>query len=100
MEKKRLTAKDFDQRILELYDHYAHGKITKREFLKKIGKYTAVGVTALTVFNSLAPNYALAEQVSFNDPDIKANNITYQSANGKDTEGNKRRTGSTVQNLA
>ena len=23
MEKKRLTAKDFDQRILELYDHYA-----------------------------------------------------------------------------
>jgi carboxymethylenebutenolidase len=32
--KNRLTAKDFDQRILELYDHYAHGKITKREFLK------------------------------------------------------------------
>ena len=85
MEKKRLTAKDFDQRILELYDHYAHGKITKREFLKNIGKYTAVGVTALTVFNSLAPNYALAEQVSFNDPDIKANNITYQSANGNGT---------------
>ena len=36
MEKKRLTAKDFDQKILELYDHYAHGKITKREFLKKL----------------------------------------------------------------
>jgi len=85
MENKRLTAKDFDQRILELYDHYAHGKITKREFLKNIGKYTAVGVTALSVFNSLAPNYALAEQVSFNDPDIKANNITYQSANGNGT---------------
>ena len=33
--EKRLTAKDFDQRILELYDHYAHEKITKREFLKK-----------------------------------------------------------------
>jgi len=85
MENKRLTAKDFDQRILELYDHYAHGKITKREFLKNIGKYTAVGVTALSVFNSLAPNYALAEQVNFNDPDIKANNITYQSANGNGT---------------
>ena len=42
--KNRLTAKDFDQRILELYDHYAHGKITKREFLKNIGKYTAAGV--------------------------------------------------------
>ena len=80
--KNRLTAKDFDQRILELYDHYAHGKITKREFLKNIGKYTAAGVTALSIFNSLAPNYALAEQVNFNDPDIKANYITYKSENG------------------
>ena len=76
--KNRLTAKDFDQRILELYDHYAHGKIDKREFLKRAGKYAAAGVTALTIFNSLAPNYALAEQVSFNDPDIKANYITYR----------------------
>lgn len=37
------------------------------------------------MFNSLAPNYALAEQVSFNDPEIKANNITYESANGNGT---------------
>ena len=82
MNKKRLTAKDFDQKILELYDHYAHGKITKRDFLKSIGKYTATGVTALSVFNSLIPNYAYAEQVSFNDPDIKANYISYKSENG------------------
>ena len=82
MDKKRLTAKNFDQKILELYDYYAHGKITKREFLKNIGKYTAVGVTAMSVFDSLSPNYAFAEQVSFNDPEIKANNITYDSPNG------------------
>ena len=86
--KNRLTAKDFDQRILELYDHYAHGKIDKREFLKRAGKYAAAGVTALTIFNSLAPNYALAEQVSFNDPDIKANYIMYRSENGNgDVQG-------------
>ena len=82
IDKKKLTAKDFDQKILELYDYYAHGKITKREFLKNIGKYTAVGVTAMSVFDSLSPNYAFAEQVSFNDPEIKANNITYDSPNG------------------
>ena len=51
--KNRLTAKDFDQRILELYDHYAHGKINKREFLKRAGKYTAAGITALTIFNNI-----------------------------------------------
>ena len=85
MKQKRLTAKDFDQRILDLYDYYAHGKITKREFLKNIGKYTAAGVTALSVFNSLTPNYALAEQVSFNDPDIKATYVDYKSDNGNGT---------------
>ena len=31
----RMTAKDFDQELLELYDYYAHGKITKREFLDR-----------------------------------------------------------------
>ena len=72
MKNKRLTAKDFDPKILELYDHYAHGKMTKRELLKNIGKYTAAGVTALSVFNNLMPNYTLAEQVNFNDPEIKA----------------------------
>ena len=29
----RMTAKDFHPALLELYDFYAHGKITKREFL-------------------------------------------------------------------
>lgn len=82
MNQKRLTAKDFDQRILDLYDYYAHGKITKREFLKNIGKYTTAGVTALSIFNSLAPNYAFAEQISFNDPDIKATYVDYKSENG------------------
>jgi len=82
MKNKRLTAKDFDPKILELYDHYAHGKMTKRELLKNIGKYTAAGVTALSVFNNLMPNYALAEQINFNDPEIKANYITYNSGNG------------------
>lgn len=82
MKNKRLTAKDFDPKILELYDHYAHGKMTKRELLKNIGKYTAAGVTALSVFNNLMPNYALAEQVNFNDPEIKANYTTYNSGNG------------------
>ena len=29
----RLTAKDFPQELLDYYDYYAHGKISKREFL-------------------------------------------------------------------
>ena len=66
----RLTAKDFPQELLDYYDYYAHGKITKREFLNLAARYAAGGVTALALFNMLKPNYALAEQVKFTDPDI------------------------------
>ncbi|MBB5722679.1 carboxymethylenebutenolidase [Loktanella ponticola] len=78
----RMTAKDFDQGLLDLYDFYAHGKITKREFLDKAGRYAVGGVTAMALLNMLSPNYAMAEQVSFNDEDIVADYITYPSPNG------------------
>ena len=78
----RMTAKDFDQDLLDLYDFYAHGKITKREFLDRAGRYAVGGATALTLLNMLSPNYAQAQQVSFNDPDIVADYITYPSPNG------------------
>lgn len=78
----RLTAKDFPQELLDYYDYYAHGKITKREFLQMAGKYAVGGVTALALFNLLKPNYALAEQVEFTDPAIKPEYIEYPSPNG------------------
>lgn len=80
---KRLTAKDFDQELLDLYDHYAHGIIARREFLDRAGKFAlASGVGAAVLLDMLKPDYALAEQVSFNDPDIKATYVNYSSPNG------------------
>lgn len=78
----RLTAKDFPQELLDYYDYYAHGKISKREFLNLAAKYAVGGVTALALFNMLKPNYALAEQVKFTDPDILPEYIHYPSPNG------------------
>jgi len=39
-------------------------------------------VTAVALFNMLKPDYAMAEQVSFNDPEIKATFESYDSPNG------------------
>jgi carboxymethylenebutenolidase len=78
----RMTAKDFHPEILELYDFYAHGKITKREFLDRAGKFAVGGLTAAAILGMMSPNYALAEQVSFNDPDITGDYIMYPSPNG------------------
>jgi carboxymethylenebutenolidase len=78
----RMTAKDFSPDLLELYDFYAHGKISKREFLEKAGRFTLGGLTATAVLAMMKPNYALAEQVSFTDPDIVADYVTYPSPDG------------------
>ncbi|GKY90190.1 YghX family hydrolase [Sinisalibacter aestuarii] len=78
----RMTAKDFDQDLLDLYDFYAHGLMSKREFLEKAGKYAVGGLTAAALLDMLSPDYALAEQVSFTDPDIVPEYITYPSPNG------------------
>lgn len=78
----RMTAKDFPQELLDYYDYYAHGKINKREFLNLAARYAVGGVTALALFNMLKPNYALAEQVKFTDPDIRPEYIIYPSPDG------------------
>ncbi len=78
----RMTAKDFSPELLELYDFYAHGIISKREFLDRAGKFTVGGLTAMALLGVMSPDYAMAEQVSFNDPDIIGEYITYGSPGG------------------
>jgi len=78
----RLTASDFDQELLDLYDFYAHGKITRREFLERSSEWTIGGIGGLALLDLMSPDYALAEQVSFNDPDITPAYTTYPSPNG------------------
>lgn len=78
----RLTAKDFPQELLDYYDYYAHGKLSKREFLQLATRYAVGGMTALALFDLLKPNYALATQVEFTDPDILPEYIHYPSPNG------------------
>lgn len=78
----RMTAKDFAPELLELYDFYVHGAITKREFLLRSAKFAVGGLTGASILASLQPNYAWAEQVSFTDPDIKAEYINYPSPQG------------------
>lgn len=79
---RRMTARDFDPELLELYDHYAHGMITKREFLDRAGKFALGGVAAGALLQMLSPNYALAQQVNFNDEAILPDYITYASPDG------------------
>ncbi|CAE6937728.1 dienelactone hydrolase family protein [Vibrio alginolyticus] len=70
------------QEAFDWYDEYAHGKISRREFINRLGGLAVLGFSAAALIEALTPNYALAEQVSFNDPDIKATYQTFPSPNG------------------
>jgi carboxymethylenebutenolidase len=83
MQRKR--ASDFDPHILELYDGYIHGALSKRAFLEQAARYTAGGLAAAAVLESLQPNYALAQQVAPDDPAIRTETITYDSPRGNGT---------------
>lgn len=79
---ERMTAKDFPQELLDLYDFYAHGKITKREFMTGAAKFAVAGVTAAMLLDQLSPNYAHAQQVMPDDPSITTERMSYDSPNG------------------
>ncbi|RPH28595.1 dienelactone hydrolase family protein [Buttiauxella warmboldiae] len=78
----RLTAKDFPAELLEYFDFYVHGKISKREFLDLAGKFVVGGLSAVALGTLLTPDYAYATQVEFTDPEIVAQYIEYSSPQG------------------
>jgi len=80
MQRKR--ASDFDPRILELYDGYVHGTLSKRSFLEQAARITAGGLAAAAVLESLQPNYARAAQVAPDDPAIRTEAAEYDSPRG------------------
>jgi carboxymethylenebutenolidase len=74
-----ITQPEIDQQVFDLYDEYCHGRIDRREFLKRAG---AMGAAALVMAQGLLPNYARAQTISFTDPRIKASYVTYPSPGG------------------
>ena len=76
MERKQ--AAQFDQKILNLYDDFAHGRLDRREYLKQLSAFAVGGLTVEALVASLSPNYAWAEQVKADDPRIKAETVSYK----------------------
>lgn len=78
----RSTAADYPQELLDLFHEYQHGEISRRDFLDRAKRYAIGGVTVMALFEALKPNYALAQQVSKDDPGIKVSYETVESPQG------------------
>ncbi len=80
MERKK--ASDFPQDVINLFDGYVHGMMSRRDFLDRAAKYAIGGFTAAAMLESLRPNYALAQQVAKNDARIRTEYLNYPSPQG------------------
>ena len=76
-----MTSK-IDQRVFDLYDEYCHGRIDRREFLKRASLISVAGVSGLTMAQALLPRYAQAQTISFTDQRIQARYVSYPSPGG------------------
>jgi carboxymethylenebutenolidase len=83
MERKK--ASDFPQPLLDLFDRYVHGEISRRSFLDGAQKFAVGGVTATTLWEMLRPNYAWAIQVAKDDTRIKSETASVASPRGNGT---------------
>jgi len=81
----RLTAQDFDQELLILFDAYVHGNLDRRGFLARAQKFAKAGVTAAGLLAALSPDFAAGQQVRKDDPRLKADYVTYPSPAGNGT---------------
>jgi carboxymethylenebutenolidase len=79
---ERMTAHDFDQELLILFDAYVHGGIDRRAFLDKAAKFAVGGVTAAMLLEQLSPKFLEAQVVRPTDDRIVAEYKEYDSPNG------------------
>ena len=81
----RLTAADFDQELLILFDAYVHGDIDRRSFLDRASKFAVGGMTAAGLLAALSPNFAAAQVVPANDTRIRTEMVNVASPLGYGT---------------
>jgi carboxymethylenebutenolidase len=79
---QRRKASDFPQALLDLFDGYVHGGMSRRAFLDRARKFASVSVSASALFETLKPNYAWAIQVPPDDKRIVAKTVDAPSPKG------------------
>lgn len=78
----RLTAQDFDQELLVLFDAYVHGDLDRRGFLHQAQRFAKAGATAAGLLAALSPNFAAGQQVRPDDAKLQTEKVAIPSPAG------------------
>ncbi|TXD59659.1 dienelactone hydrolase family protein [Polaribacter sp. IC066] len=79
---KELKKEDISQEVFDLYDDYAHNKLDRKEFLKKLSLYAVGAITLPALLSFISPNYLDSVTIQPNDPRLKSEIISYESPKG------------------
>lgn len=71
-----------DQKIIDLYDDFTHGGMSRRSFLDKLAALAGSSAAATALLPILQNNYAMAQVVQENDPRITAETVDIPGAQG------------------
>jgi carboxymethylenebutenolidase len=71
-----------DQRIIDLYDDFTHGGMSRRSFIDKLAALAGSTAAATALLPILQNNYAQAQTIPENDPRITAETVDIPGAPG------------------
>lgn len=77
-----IKKEDIKQEVFDLYDDYAHNRLSRRDFIDKLSIYAVGSMTVPALMSFLMPNYQDNIQVKPDDPRLKTEYITYNSPKG------------------
>jgi carboxymethylenebutenolidase len=72
-----------DQRIINLYDQFTHGGMTRRAFLDRLADLAGSAAAGAALLPLLQNNYAQAAIVEADDARLATERVSYDSPNGK-----------------
>ena len=72
-----------DQTIINLYDRFTHGGMSRREFLDRLAELAGSTAAAAALLPLLQNNYAQAAIVAADDARLAAERVSYDSPKGK-----------------
>jgi len=82
---KKLKKEDIKQEVFDLYDDYAHDRVSRRLFLDKLGTYAVGGITVGSLLSFISPDYVKKIQIRQDDSRLKSEFIEYTSSKGGGT---------------
>ena len=82
---EKIKKEDIKQEVFDLYDAYAHNRLSRRDFMQKLSMYAVGGLTVTSLMSFLMPDYKNTLQVKANDPRITSEYIHFDSPKGGGT---------------